>query len=163
MLLTTCKFHLCSTQRLQDHSHFCWSFRVGSSGIHSWPDFATGTGCSRGSGSYSSAAQPDCRPGGRIASTAGNHAEVCAVCRLHHRCVRLQVTKLSLQLVAMRALHATACAEIISQQTCNWCRYYRALTSIETRFPISKDPNHVHVAFVWFDAFRATKKAEQVT
>lgn len=42
-------------------------------------------------------------------------------------------------------------------------RYYRALSSIETRFPISKDAGHVHVSFTWFDAFRPSKRAEQVT
>ena len=42
-------------------------------------------------------------------------------------------------------------------------RYYRALSSIETRFPISKDAGHVHVSFIWFDAFRPSKRAEQVT
>ncbi len=41
-------------------------------------------------------------------------------------------------------------------------RYYRALSSIGTRFPISKDAGHVHVVFQWYDAFRPTKRAEQV-
>ena len=32
---------------------------------------------------------------------------------------------------------------------------------METRFPISKDRSHVHIAFKWFDAFRATRALEQ--
>lgn len=37
-------------------------------------------------------------------------------------------------------------------------RYYRCLTAIETRFPISKDKMHAQVAFTWCDAFRPAKK-----
>lgn len=32
---------------------------------------------------------------------------------------------------------------------------------METRFPISRDGNHVHIAFKWFDAFRPTRALEQ--
>lgn len=41
------------------------------------------------------------------------------------------------------------------------CRYYRALCLMETRFPISRDSGQVHVSFVWYDAFRHSKKTEQ--
>jgi hypothetical protein len=59
-------------------------------------------------------------------------------------------------------------ASHVSQMRWSTCsfrvdRYYRALSSIETRFPISKDAGHVHVSFIWFDAFRPSKRAEQVT
>ena len=38
--------------------------------------------------------------------------------------------------------------------------YYRALCSIESRFPISPDRDHVNtVSFVWYDAFKEKKKA----
>lgn len=40
-------------------------------------------------------------------------------------------------------------------------RYYKALTVMETRFPISKDREHVMLSFTWYDAFRASKRAEQ--
>lgn len=40
-------------------------------------------------------------------------------------------------------------------------RYYKALTVMETRFPISKDRGHVMLSFTWYDAFRASKRAEQ--
>lgn len=40
-------------------------------------------------------------------------------------------------------------------------RYYKALTVMETRFPISKDKGHVMLSFTWYDAFRASKRAEQ--
>ena len=43
---------------------------------------------------------------------------------------------------------------------CNF-RYYKALTVMETRFPISKDRGHVMVSFTWYDAFRASRRAEQ--
>lgn len=43
---------------------------------------------------------------------------------------------------------------------CNY-RYYKALTVMETRFPISKDKGHVMMSFTWYDAFRASKRAEQ--
>ena len=32
---------------------------------------------------------------------------------------------------------------------------------METRFPISKDKGHVMLSFTWYDAFRASKRAEQ--
>ncbi len=32
---------------------------------------------------------------------------------------------------------------------------------METRFPISRDSGQVHVNFVWYDAFRHSKKTEQ--
>lgn len=32
---------------------------------------------------------------------------------------------------------------------------------METRFPISKDRAHVVMSFTWYDAFRASKRAEQ--
>lgn len=32
---------------------------------------------------------------------------------------------------------------------------------METRFPISRDRAHVHIAFKWFDAFRPTRAMEQ--
>ena len=60
------------------------------------------------------------------------------------------MTAVSLMLPVVHRLH-----------TC--CRYYRALSSIETRFPISKDAGHVYVSFLWYDAFRPTKKSEQVS
>ena len=41
------------------------------------------------------------------------------------------------------------------------CRYYKALTVMETRFPISKDRTHVMISFTWYDAFRASKRTEQ--
>ena len=41
------------------------------------------------------------------------------------------------------------------------CRYYRALCLMETRFPISRDAGHIPLSFVWYDAFRHTKKTEQ--
>lgn len=40
-------------------------------------------------------------------------------------------------------------------------RYYRCLTAIETRFPISKEKSHAQVNFAWFDAFRPAKKISQ--
>ncbi|XP_064944989.1 vacuolar-sorting protein BRO1-like [Musa acuminata AAA Group] len=40
--------------------------------------------------------------------------------------------------------------------------YYRALSLIEPRFPISPDRAHVHsLTFTWFDAFKPSKKASQ--
>ncbi|CAL8461578.1 g1109 [Coccomyxa elongata] len=41
------------------------------------------------------------------------------------------------------------------------CKYYRALCLMETRFPISRDAGHIPLSFVWYDAFRHTKKTEQ--
>lgn len=32
---------------------------------------------------------------------------------------------------------------------------------METRFPISRDAGHIQLTFVWYDAFRHTKKTEQ--
>jgi programmed cell death 6-interacting protein len=33
-------------------------------------------------------------------------------------------------------------------------KYYRILSAMESRFPISKSPGHVNVAFLWNDAFK---------
>lgn len=40
-------------------------------------------------------------------------------------------------------------------------KYYRYLTSIETRFPVSRDKAHAQVAFTWCDAFNQRKKNQQ--
>ncbi|KIY99284.1 pH-response regulator protein palA/RIM20 [Monoraphidium neglectum] len=40
-------------------------------------------------------------------------------------------------------------------------KYYKSLTAIETRFPISGERGHVKLAFPWCDAFRPTKKTQQ--
>lgn len=40
------------------------------------------------------------------------------------------------------------------------CRYYRALGMMETRFPVGRDSDQVHLSFTWYDAFKPTKKAE---
>ncbi|GAB2226641.1 hypothetical protein Drorol1_Dr00022456 [Drosera rotundifolia] len=43
-------------------------------------------------------------------------------------------------------------------------RYLKALTLIETRFPISPDKDHINnVQFTWFDAFKVKSKASQVS
>ncbi|CAK0747325.1 hypothetical protein CVIRNUC_001757 [Coccomyxa viridis] len=41
------------------------------------------------------------------------------------------------------------------------CKYFRALCLMETRFPISRESGQVHISFVWYDAFRHSKKTEQ--
>jgi len=40
-------------------------------------------------------------------------------------------------------------------------KYFRALASIESRFPVSKEGDHVALEFTWFDAFQTRKKATQ--
>lgn len=40
-------------------------------------------------------------------------------------------------------------------------KYFRILTMMESRFPISKGGDHIPLCFTWFDAFRNTKKYEQ--
>eukprot|EP00227_Mantoniella_beaufortii_P022182 CAMPEP_0197582208 /NCGR_PEP_ID=MMETSP1326-20131121/5484_1 /TAXON_ID=1155430 /ORGANISM="Genus nov. species nov., Strain RCC2288" /LENGTH=814 /DNA_ID=CAMNT_0043146249 /DNA_START=58 /DNA_END=2499 /DNA_ORIENTATION=- len=37
-------------------------------------------------------------------------------------------------------------------------RYYRALCVVETRFPISKQKEHIQLSFTWCDAFKPAKK-----
>lgn len=40
--------------------------------------------------------------------------------------------------------------------------YFKALCQVESRFPISSDPDHVNtLTFVWFDAFKPKQKASQ--
>ena len=36
-------------------------------------------------------------------------------------------------------------------------RYYRILSLMETRFPISRGGDHIQLAFAWFDAFRSAR------
>ena len=43
------------------------------------------------------------------------------------------------------------------------CRYYRALSLMETRFPVGSDSEHVRLAFTWYDSFRPSKKTEQAS
>jgi programmed cell death 6-interacting protein len=38
-------------------------------------------------------------------------------------------------------------------------RYYRALSVVEARFPISAQPAHIRLSFTWCDAFKPAKKA----
>ncbi|GAB4820758.1 hypothetical protein N2152v2_007804 [Parachlorella kessleri] len=40
-------------------------------------------------------------------------------------------------------------------------KYYRILTLMETRFPISRGAGNIPLCFVWYDAFRNTKRSEQ--
>lgn len=40
-------------------------------------------------------------------------------------------------------------------------KYFRALTAIEARFPISAERGHVRLSFPWADAFRPSKKTAQ--
>ncbi|KAK9820581.1 hypothetical protein WJX72_011897 [[Myrmecia] bisecta] len=40
-------------------------------------------------------------------------------------------------------------------------KYFRALALMETRFPISKEREHVMVSFTWYDSIRPTKRTEQ--
>lgn len=39
-------------------------------------------------------------------------------------------------------------------------KYFCCLTSIETRFPISKEKGHIQLTFTWFDAFDKKKKSQ---
>ncbi|GMH40651.1 hypothetical protein BSKO_08555 [Bryopsis sp. KO-2023] len=41
-------------------------------------------------------------------------------------------------------------------------RYFRALSVMETRFPISRERDHVQVTFVWLDAVQLRKKSKQI-
>jgi hypothetical protein len=40
-------------------------------------------------------------------------------------------------------------------------RYFKCLTAIETRFPISQEKGHARINFPWYDAFRPSKKTTQ--
>jgi hypothetical protein len=42
-------------------------------------------------------------------------------------------------------------------------RYYRALSLMETRFPVGDDAEHVRLRFTWYDSFRPSKKTEQAS
>ncbi|WIA35320.1 hypothetical protein OEZ86_003775 [Tetradesmus obliquus] len=43
----------------------------------------------------------------------------------------------------------------------SYIKYYKCLTSIETRFPISNEKGNVRISFPWTDAFRPSKKTSQ--
>ncbi|KAL4858651.1 Vacuolar-sorting protein [Chlorella vulgaris] len=49
----------------------------------------------------------------------------------------------------------------LSMQAANLAKYYRWLTLMESRFPISRNPEHASIEFAWSDAFRPQKRAEQ--
>lgn len=40
-------------------------------------------------------------------------------------------------------------------------RYFKSLTAIETRFPISNEKGNVRITFPWYDAFRSSKRTTQ--
>ena len=40
-------------------------------------------------------------------------------------------------------------------------KYYRVLSAMESRFPVSNAPDHVNLSFTWYDAFQPTKHSEQ--
>ncbi|KAI7841696.1 hypothetical protein COHA_004563 [Chlorella ohadii] len=48
-------------------------------------------------------------------------------------------------------------------QADNLAKYYRLLTLMESRFPVSHSAGHARVEFAWFDAFRPQKRAEQAS
>ncbi|PWA35768.1 BRO1 domain, ALIX V-shaped domain protein [Artemisia annua] len=39
--------------------------------------------------------------------------------------------------------------------------YYKALTAVESRFPIGKEENHARVSFTWYDAFKTRSKVSE--
>uniref|UniRef100_A0A061S6K1 Programmed cell death 6-interacting protein n=1 Tax=Tetraselmis sp. GSL018 TaxID=582737 RepID=A0A061S6K1_9CHLO len=41
------------------------------------------------------------------------------------------------------------------------CKYFRALSAMEARFPVSDDKDHIGLSFVWYDAFKPSKKTSQ--
>ena len=45
---------------------------------------------------------------------------------------------------------------------CTKTRYYKSMTAVETRFPISSEKGNVKLSFPWTDAFRPSKKTSQV-
>ncbi|EFN58134.1 hypothetical protein CHLNCDRAFT_141882 [Chlorella variabilis] len=51
----------------------------------------------------------------------------------------------------------------LSMQAANLAKYYRLLTLMEARFPISRSPGHANVEFGWSDAFRPQKRSEQTS
>ncbi|KAL4420092.1 hypothetical protein ABPG77_000573 [Micractinium sp. CCAP 211/92] len=60
-------------------------------------------------------------------------------------------------------------ADVINQsgplptQAANLAKYFRILTLMESRFPISRSEGHAAVTFAWHDAFRPQKHAEQTS
>eukprot|EP00891_Asterochloris_glomerata_P000589 jgi/Astpho2/589/e_gw1.00013.8.1_t len=49
----------------------------------------------------------------------------------------------------------------LPQQRDTMSKYFRSLSVMETRFPISREREHVMLSFTWYDAFRNTKRTEQ--
>ncbi|KAI8477285.1 MAG: programmed cell death protein 6 interacting protein X [Monoraphidium minutum] len=62
---------------------------------------------------------------------------------------------------SLRAELVTAQGSAQGAQRETLIKYYKALTLIETRFPISSEKGHVKISFPWCDAFRPTKKSSQ--
>jgi programmed cell death 6-interacting protein len=58
-------------------------------------------------------------------------------------------------------LSITSCIITARSASSPYYRYYCGLSMMETRFPISKERDHVHIGFKWFDAFRPTRALEQ--
>eukprot|EP00887_Chlorella_sp_A99_P006063 scaffold22.g6063.t1 len=63
---------------------------------------------------------------------------------------------------ALRAQVAAATGSL-HEQRATLAKYFRVLSLMETRFPISRAPDHAALAFDWGDAFRPRTRAEQAS
>jgi hypothetical protein len=79
-------------------------------------------------------------------------------CKLSHRW-HLQAARVHRRLVLANAPLPTTTLLLLARAT---CRYYKCMTAIETRFPISNEKGNVKLSFPWTDAFRPAKKTSQV-
>ena len=50
----------------------------------------------------------------------------------------------------------------LERASLHFFRYFRALSVMETRFPISKGRDHVQINFTWLDAIQPRKKTRQM-
>ncbi|XP_076947296.1 vacuolar-sorting protein BRO1-like [Bidens hawaiensis] len=66
-------------------------------------------------------------------------------------------------LKSMRAsIERASAADSLTSRRDLYQSYFRALTAVESRFPISSDKDHVNaVTFTWYDAFKSKQKAVQ--
>lgn len=72
----------------------------------------------------------------------------------------LKLVPASVQNFFLKVVHLYL--ENVSTCVVFFCRYYRALCLMETRFPISHESGHVQVYFTWLDAIQPKKKARQM-
>lgn len=74
---------------------------------------------------------------------------------------RISITTPGLYADSQPLVDTSSHADYRSVRSLTAVRYFKCLTAIETRFPISNEKGNVRISFPWNDAFRSSKRTSQ--